>query len=133
MPAKSTKNLPNIRKCELSASTVIDDIFLSGNAEMPIFETDRGMQIDLSDVQFVNACDPISVSFEPNSNDTVARDVQDSKHFSHRISTEVGIQIDLNAEQCENAFFAIRFTLEPASNDTVESEPQPEKLFLLRT
>jgi hypothetical protein len=119
---RSTKNLPNIRKCELSASTLIDDIVLLGNAEVPILATDAGMQIDLSEIQFVNACDPISVNFEADSNDAVERDVQYSKQFLDRISTDAGIKIDLNEEQCENAFCAIRFNLEPVSNDTIKSE-----------
>jgi hypothetical protein len=98
MPAKSTKNFPEVRKCELPSSMLIGKMVLFGNAEMPIFSTDAGMQIDLRDVHFENARDSICVRFEPASNDIVERETQPEKQCLHKISTEAGIQIDTNDE-----------------------------------
>jgi hypothetical protein len=52
------------------------------------------MQIDESDEQRQNAASSICDSREPDSNVTVARERQYSKHRPQSLTTEEGMQID---------------------------------------
>jgi hypothetical protein len=94
--------------------------------------TSEGMQIDFSDEHFENACGPISLSLEPDSNVACERAGHSLKHISPRISTPAGMQIDVNAEHWKKMPFSIRVIFEPSSNETVDITGHPVKHKLAR-
>jgi hypothetical protein len=77
-----------------------------------------------SDEQSRKALCSISVSFEPDSNVTVERLVQDSKDDSIRIRTDPGMAINGSREQHANANLSIRASCEFDSNLTSRSISQ---------
>jgi hypothetical protein len=59
-----------------------------------MISTDTGISIDLNDKHFQNPPNPITDSFDPESNLKEPSNQQSLKQRSQTISTEAGIQID---------------------------------------
>jgi hypothetical protein len=57
------------------------------------------MEIDESEIQSRKAPPSMQESFEPDSNMTVEREEQETKHRSQSRSTEPGMEIDESATQ----------------------------------
>jgi hypothetical protein len=86
---------------------------------------DEGMQIDWSDEQPEKADSPIRLSLGPDSNVTIASEVDDEKHSLGRMLTEAGTQIDFSDGKYENADSAMRSSCEPNSNTRFS----PKRIF----
>jgi hypothetical protein len=80
------------------------------------------MRIDAREPQRENAEGRISEILEYDSNSTVERDLQASKHLSEILSIDDGRQIDDSDEHASNAASAIHDSLKQDSNVTVESD-----------